>query len=719
MPIQTFDDFDNEEYRLGELPPFQFRKDKTEKGTLEWLNDNFTAKYEGASSRFFVYRRHFAMYKNTVEDIVGGTGYAYTANRDQPLPTKKPKVRMNFAYENIETKVSQVSRRKVNVTVVPNNDSEQDDINNAKAAKLLLTSRAEEIDLDGIMREADRKTFLLGHTFTEVCWDKNEGPISPEWEKQARLNAAINDGEYGVPILDDEGKPTGKMEKEPLRVGDVKVKVWMPINCFPERGKTEWCELNEFETIEWYHIDELKAMYPGKKNKIEDGNDRVYYDVERNMTYVPDDYKMVRTFWHRPTKFYPEGCKIVYCDDCILSWDDFPYEDQQLPFIPDKDVEVPGEFWGRSFLINTEQLIRFYNNILSGQARNHGVGSAPKWVYPEGSVDQKQLNNEYGGISFRGPQAPQLVSYAYQDKYGGDTQKFLGERINAMAGIFLTSQGLVPPGVTAASAIRYLDEQEQQRNSNTIAKRNRRVLGVYRMMLSRMRQYYSATDGRMVHLLGENNDYLIKSFEKMDFNSIYDVRLENAPWISDTKSGAIADIIDLNASNQKDPLFRREEMVQILGLGLAKGFKDQVSYAVDTARTVLEMCMEGKMPPAPEETDNLLVFLSVFYKYVESPAYKFKLDENRKQITKDYILAVEMLAWEMSQKNPKFAMELSRFEKYPIFWEAPVDNTMPAQPTPGMPQAAPGMDTTAMPNTQEQVEQVNQEVNDQQGELNA
>ena len=75
----------------------------------------------------------------------------------------------------------------------------------------------------------------------------------------------------------------------------------------------------------------------------------------------------------------------------------------------DKDIEVMDEFWGRPFVVNIEQFYRMNNSILSAQARNHGVLSAPKYVAPEGSVDKQSLNNDFGLIQYRGSVAPQVL----------------------------------------------------------------------------------------------------------------------------------------------------------------------------------------------------------------------------------------------------------------------------------------------------------------------
>jgi hypothetical protein len=233
---------------------------------------------------------------------------------------------------------------------------------------------------------------------------------------------------------------------------------------------------------------------------------------------------MVRTFWHKPTDYFPEGCKIVYCEDMILDWEDFPYSDKELPFVEDKDIEIMDEFWGRPFVVNIEQYYRMNNSILSGQARNHGVLSAPKYVFPEGSVDKQSLNNDFGAIAYRGGVAPQVLQHNHVNRGEIELAASIASRTGKLARLFDISRGNIPQGITAAQAMRLLEEQQFQAMSVTANNRKQRVLELYRMVIKRMAQYYKPEDGRMSRILGANNSYLMQSFSKFDFNLICFIR---------------------------------------------------------------------------------------------------------------------------------------------------------------------------------------------------
>jgi hypothetical protein len=698
--MQTFDDFENDNYSLGQQKPFQFRDDKAEEGTHKWLLDNFDRLYEDSFHRFLMYRKYLNRYKN-YNNTNGGDGMVRTANRDRPETARKPKVKVNFYYDLVESKVSSVSRMKVNTVFIPKNDSEQKDRNNAEACNMLAKHRMEELKFDYLMRDMDRKTFLFGHTFAHSCWNPDIGPLDPKYVEALKK---YPDGK--IPKINDAGEQVGWITEE-LRVGDYDLKIRTADRIFPERFKTLWTEVDHLDDIEWMHIDEVKARWPNKKDKIEK-NERTYFSYEQQDTFIPDDLIMVRTFWHRPTKFHKKGDKIVYCDSCILEGfnEGFPYkfEPAQLPYIPDWDIEVPNEFWARPFLVNIEQLNNMYDLIQSGTARNIGVASHPKLAVPEGSVNTKQLDNEFGHVFYRGIQKPEWIQHQYVNRGEFEIQDRLEKRMNQLGGRFEVSQGFVPSGVTAYSAIRYLDDQEVQRNSNTISKRRERILGIYRQAIAIMSQYYTAEDGRTVRILGKNNEYLIKSFKDFDFSKIYDVKLENISALSDTRSGRIADIMDLNASNQKEPLFGRKETIKLLDLGLDDAFKTEASYAADTSRTLLEMILDGETPPAPESTDDYLEMYAVFARYVESIAYKIRLDKGTKAKVDAYINGLEMLMWERAGKNPAFAMQVLQISKYPMFFKLPSPILPPGAPAPGATPTPPTLDTSAMTNKQKEIE---------------
>lgn len=706
--LPSFDDIDDD---ISDSPkasyvPFQFRDDQDDdEATLEWLNDNFDNQYQGSKDRLMTYRRLAARYKNAGDSAL--QGFARDAHRDSSETSDKPKVKTNFFVEYLDQKVSQVSKQKINPTFIPLNDSEQDDLNNADACNLLVKFRMKEIGFPALMREQDRKNFKYGHSFAKIFWDPCAGPVSKKYSKAKK--------EHGeIPVLDEKDRPVkGKTISDyDAKIGDADVKIVDTDCIFPERKKKKWKDVNYVDEAEFVNINELAADYPDAKIIKEE---YTWLDVD-NKGYNQDDTVLKHSFYHRPTKHLPHGEIIIYIEAGILERIRDAKEikkhmpDGELPFVPDTDIDIDDEFWARPFLINIEQSNNMYDLVQSGIARNIGVASAPKLLIAEGSVNLKQADNRYGVMQWKGPHKPEWMQHNYVNKGEFEIQDRLEKRMDKAAKVYDISKGQVPVGITATSGLRLLDDQEIQANSEALEKRRERIKKIYWKVMKLMEVNYDPSDERMAHILGENNEYLIESFAKYDFGKIYSVDIEYVSALSDTRSGRISDIIDLNAANQKEPTFGRKEIIKLLDLGLEKAFMEEISYATVTAKTLLEQLKQGKKAISPEETDDLLEMYSIFSRYVESLSYKMKLKPAVKDAIKKYIAGLEYLMAEKAQKNVGFAMRVKEFIKYPMFFLPGASITMappmedPGAAGPGKPPAPGGNKAAGLPNMNEKAQ---------------
>jgi hypothetical protein len=695
MTIETFDDFlSTDQGPLTNEKPFQFRDDpSSNEKTLEWLNNDFRNLEYRAQSRLRTYRRYISLYKN----VQWRMDSPRDNNRiDDTYSERKPRMSVNFVEEMVEAKVSQGTQSKIGFTLIPHNHDEQKDINNAKACKLLLQARCDILDFDIVQQFADRIKYLTGNVFTYVGWDPEIGPLAPGYEKAQLAGVKI-------PKLDAEGKIIkGKYLDSPVHIGDVCLTNLGPDRVFPEIGKNRWEDVDHAHITYWVHIEELKAEYPTKASQIKENQYNFYYDWDRGELSKPEKFVLVREFWHRKTKWLPEGQYIKYTDDVILERGPHKYNDGEIPLVVDSDIDVYGEIWGRSFISNIEQMQRMYNNIQSGIARDLGVGSAPKWVMPKGSASVNSLNNEFAVIEFTGPQAPQLLSYNPVSEQGIQVQDRLEKKIAQKSAIYDISRGEVPQGVTANSALRFLDEQETRRASPMVAKRKQRILKTLRFMLCRMQQFYKITDGRMIRTLGQQNEYLVKSFEKADFTQIYDVRLQLSSALPDTKTGKISTIVDLNTATQTDPIFKREDIVQMLDLGTDEAFVDNAVVALTAARTLLDKMLDGEAVPEPQPYENLLIHYDVFTRYMETTGYKTMVSEEIKSAIQTRILTIEGLMYQKAKQNLLFLQKLMLEDKFPIYYipEMPLyqlSMMMQAPPAPIGPQQS-GVDSSKIKN---------------------
>ena len=422
--------------------------------------------------------------------------------------------------------------------------------------------------------------------------------------------------------------------------------------------------------MDWLHLDVLKAKYPEHADQIKINDDYFFYDSADYAIKKRKNHAAVFTYYHRKTKFLPQGAKIVYVIGCILEDGPLPYSHGKLPCVFDTDIDCPDELHGRPFLVNIAQLQNLHNMCMASIARNIAVSSMPKWVMPKGTVHRDKLNNEYGIIEYSGPIAPQMVTYSAINKDLYAMPDKFEKYIQSMSMVDSMARGEPPPGIKAAVALQFLDEQDQQRQSTGIAKRLRRIKEVYKMMISVMGDNYKREDGRMVRILGADNTYLISSFEQADFNSAYDVRILNASSLPDSKAGRISAILDLNTATQADPMFGKEEIAQMLDLANDERFKAKASVGVKAAETVIAKILKRQPVQEPQQWDDFIVMYPMLLKCLQEREYK-DVDQDILQTIKQYVMVMEGLMYNKAIKSPVFAAQLQRFYMFPVLFTVP------------------------------------------------
>lgn len=693
MPrFETFDDFNTSEQSnpVQERKPFQFRDEPNSKEeTLKWLNENYEQSLEMSRSRIENFIRWSNLFKG-IHWSHKNKGLTRTEEGIQ-TDTKKPTMVDNYVWEFIDHKVSQMSRLGVNVACIPWND-EISDVINAKACEKLLQARFIEMEMDAIQDRSDFIKFKYGTVFNIPCWNKDIGPINKAYDELTKLYK----GKIPKNVL-------SKLKiKDNFNVGDVDLKVAAPWQVFPELHKKDWKNVNHFDYVpeEWVHIEELKKMYPKVASEIK-ANKRYQYDIETSMLSQPDEMIQVRHFYHKKTKWLPEGAHIIYCDDVILEWRNLEYNHGDLPLIIDRDIEIEHELFGRPKITNIEQMQRQSNNIESAIGRDLGAGSAPKWIWPKGAVTFKSVTNDFSVMEYKGPKEPKLVAGNPVSQHAVAKLERNEQRMSKKMKVFDVSRGIVPAGIEANSALRFLDEQEDQANEQDKNGRKRRVLNVARHFCSIMGQYYDESDGRTERKLGPNNSYMIEDLKNADFMRVYDVTFQNTSALPDTKTGKIATIIDMNMATQKDPVFKTPQIVKMLDLGEDEAFVDRVTASTNAANMYFDQLMKGQPIPEAAEHNDLLVYYAVFYQRIQDYGFLRRVPEEIKDAVYKYIMTLEMLLWKKAQKNQKVMTELMQLDYFPSFFEIDIPN--PAITEPDYIGKGQEMDTSQMKHTNEAI----------------
>jgi hypothetical protein len=304
-------------------------------------------------------------------------------------------------------------------------------------------------------------------------------------------------------------------------------------------------------------------------------------------------------------------------------------------------------------------------------ARGIAITNAPKWFYQKGSVDPQKLGNNYSSVEVRGPIEPKLVSFNGLPVGGFEMLAATERGIVSGSAVSQTSRGEPPKDITSAVALQFLNEVETGREALGIAKRQARTLEIYKMMLSRIQQYYTPNDGRIFRYLGDDNTYLIQSFENLNIEGDFDIKFENSPNLPDTKSARIATVIEFNKASPAEPVFNKESILQMFDLGNDKRFRNQSLSAIKAAQFKLQQILDGTGYTEPKSYDDFLVEYPIFIQALRQREYKGS-NEGVMMGLQNYIKSMEYLMWEKSKMNPTFQMKAMAFTEYPVFFRVPI-----------------------------------------------
>jgi len=219
----------------------------------------------------------------------------------------------------------------------------------------------------------------------------------------------------------------------------------------------EWCESYFADQLNGI---KLKASTTSANSIIEGGY--LNLSTANNL-----DSCTIYETWVKPGahKLLPNGGVIITIDDILVSitLDGLPYSHGQYPFTKFEHIPT-STFYADSPLVDTNELQREYNEIRSDISEFGRRMARPQWVAQKGSVVPSKMTNEPGQvIEYRpGTQPPQQTQLTPLPQYFVEQQDRINTDWEDVTGQHDVSRGSAPSGVTAGTAINFLQEADNQ-----------------------------------------------------------------------------------------------------------------------------------------------------------------------------------------------------------------------------------------------------------------
>jgi hypothetical protein len=185
-----------------------------------------------------------------------------------------------------------------------------------------------------------------------------------------------------------------------------------------------------------------------------------------------------------------------------------------------------GGFYCTSVVEDLIPLQRAYNRSRSQQLENQNRTSNPPLMFFKGSIDPAKVTSEPGLMMPVQPgfEYPRYVEPPVQPNYVGESDDKLLSSMEDISGQHEITRGRTPPGVEAASAISYLQEQEDSKLHPSVASIEDATAVIGKQALSLVKQFWSPQ--KILEVVSKANSQDLVYFEQAKSVDSTDIRVE-------------------------------------------------------------------------------------------------------------------------------------------------------------------------------------------------
>jgi hypothetical protein len=630
------------------------------KKLLKWLKTVKDSLFKQSEPRTRKQRENLFYYRG-IQDKMDRR--ANRASGEKRL-NKVRKFVVNHLFDLTETKVSQMTRIKPAVEVMPTND-EWTDRGAAKAVGYLIKHLWYINNVDYQIQQMHRFARIFGESYLFVDWDKDAGDLHPAYV-MARDNGIEQ-------ITLPEGDIIDIAGGEEVKTGDICYGLEVPWRVLLQRA-------NKYEDSEYLFrvciedTAKLKKDYPDQANNLKQNDNLKIFEIDEMSDRFIENKTVVFEFWHKGTGELPKGKYIKFTDDVILEEKDHKFTHRKLPCIRLTDLDVPDVLNGVSKYEMVIPLQEMHNNLSSLIAKNIYLMAHAKWMMPRGACRIEQLGNDNTVVQYQGPVPPQMAQVQPNPPEAYNFREQIKQEMQTIYGSHGISRGEIPKGITAASALQFLNELESERATTDISKHTFLVKDLAKMTIAITGDKYDPNDGRLVRIVGENNKFSIRAFDAANLNKDYDIRFDLSSGLPEQKSAKMQRVLE--AMQRNPQLFSPERWEALLELGNTEKMLTLSTIAVQAADSENEDILAGRPVAPPERFEDHIQHWDAHARKLQSRAIKEDADPALRKQLEDHIRIHEKIMLDKAARNPLFQSKLATLALFPIYYHG--DSMVPA-----------------------------------------
>ena len=455
-----------------------------------------------------------------------------------PAPEKRVRLVINRIKPVVRTEVSRMTSQQPAASIVPATN-EAKDVEAAKSAEAVYLNVKNRKNLEGEIRKAAWWASVTGNAFIKTYWD-------PDYEE--------SDG------------TTNDLGEQNYVSGDHCIHSVSPFNILVPNLLEEEIEeqpyvLNVFtKPMEW-----VSTHYPDLVNKENYHPKLVMEDEVLNPRYLnvkdanankPAHSVLIIEAWIKPgnSKLLPKGGRVVVIDEEIVDMQEegLPYKHGEYPFAKMGVIQT-GTFYCSSIIEDLIPVQREINRTRSQLLEARNLSAKPGIFYRSNSIDPNkwtsataQLIEVKPGMEFPQPiPLPQMPNFVTNLE-----PQFLAD-MEDLSGQHQVSKGQAPAGVSAGTAIQFLQESDNSFMYTVHKSLEDCVKKIAKQIIELAIEFWDAP--RLVKHVGRNNQVSAKYLMQSDLEGATDIQIEGGSSMPESKAARIAMFSDFMARGYVPP----------------------------------------------------------------------------------------------------------------------------------------------------------------------
>lgn len=483
--------------------------------------------------------------------FLAGRQYVFfnsTAHIVQNLEPVRGRVRMmdNQLMPRVRRQIADFIKNNPQMSVVPST-SEEEDIAAAKAGDKFLKSFWQSNRMKRKTRQNAGWIYSTGNCFLDHRWDRKLGPIQ----------------------IDQE---TGKA----VYLGDVDVGVWSPFEIlvpFVTMGDVDLHSFPWMMKMKWKSLEWIRENYPEKGYSVQEEqmsaslvDTSFLLGGSRGTQTRKFPGAMFIEYYHKPDILFPTGAFVAAANGIVLDKRNYPFDRYNIEQF--KDMDVPGQFWGKATVEDAIPLQKTWNQTLSDIIEFNRTMGRGKYLIPDRSNMRIEFDNVTGQHIYYKPVMglkPELLSMKNMPASFVQTLELTYQSLNNLFSQHEVTQGTNKSDIRSGEMVAILREQDAHGMIPAHAVFEESLEKLMEGVLKRVQKGYDTP--RMISVTGRDKEMEVMAFSSTTLRDNTNVMVKKQSSLPDSRIAREARIMERFQNglygDPADPEVRRHVMTML------------------------------------------------------------------------------------------------------------------------------------------------------------